>query len=71
MNDMGINWHDVDEDPDPAVDLGYETVELDVIPTHANGRQSVLVLPTDEEQLREDAFMIVDEDAVRQLETMI
>lgn len=71
MNNLETDWRSVDEDPDPAADLGYETVELDMIPTHADGTRSVLVLPTDEEQLREDAFMVVDEDSVHDLETMV
>jgi len=71
MNYTEIDWRNVDEDPDPKLDLGYETVELDMIPTHANGTRSVLVLPTDEQQLRDDAFMVVDEDAVHELETMV
>lgn len=65
------DWQDAPEDPDPSSDLGYEAVELDVISTNADGSPRVLVLPTDEEMLAEDAFMIVDEDSVRGLESML
>lgn len=65
------DWRDVDEDPDPAGDLGYETVDLDLIPTTAGGKPRVLVLPTDEEQLKDEAFMIVSENAVCGLETKL
>jgi hypothetical protein len=66
-----LDWWDVSQDPDPVGDLGYEVIDLDVIRTANDGRQRVLVLPTDEDLLREDAFMVVDEDDVRDLETMV
>lgn len=61
------DWRHAPEDPDPADDLGYEAVELDMIGTNANGNNRVLVLPTDEEMLADDAFVIVDEAAVEEL----
>lgn len=64
-------WWDVSQDPDPAVDLGYEAIDLDVIPTNADGRERVLVLPTDEDLLRENAFIVASEGAVCDLETMV
>lgn len=64
------DWQAVPEDPDPATDLGYEAVELDLIPTSAEGRDRVLVLPTDEEMLADDAFLIVDARSVHELPTM-
>lgn len=57
------------EDPDLVGGFTHETVDL--IPTHASGKRSVLVLPTDEEHLEEDAFPVVNEDAVHDLETVI
>lgn len=64
------DWGDVAGDPDPAADLGYEAVELDLIPTTAEGTNRVLVLPTDEEMLADDAFLIIDEGSVYDLATM-
>ncbi|MFW5937791.1 MAG: hypothetical protein ACOCSN_02515 [Halanaeroarchaeum sp.] len=61
------DWNDAPEDPDPETDLGYEAVELDMIGTTADGSHRVLVLPTDEEMLADDAFMIVDEKTVQDL----
>lgn len=69
--ERGENWWDVPSDPDPAADLEYDIIDLDVIRTTTNGRPKVLVLPTDEDLLREDAFMIVDEESVYDLETMV
>ena len=65
------DWWDVSSDPDPVSDLKYDIIDLDLISTSTNGRPQVLVLPTDEDLLREDAFMIVDEDSVYDLETMV
>lgn len=64
------DWGNLPEDPDPATDLGYEAVELDLIPTTAEGTNRVLVLPTDEEMLADDAFLIVDEVSVHDLAAM-
>jgi hypothetical protein len=61
------DWRHAPEDPDPVDDLGYEAVELDMIGTNANGNNRVLVLPTDEEMLADDAFVIVDEASVEDL----
>ncbi|GAB7095369.1 hypothetical protein JCM30237_25220 [Halolamina litorea] len=70
QHDPSTDWWDVSEDPDPTDDLGYEVVELDVISTNTNGENRALVLPTDEDLLAEDAFMIVDEASVRDLGTV-
>ncbi|WP_237560633.1 hypothetical protein [Halostella litorea] len=50
-------------DPDLADDLGYETIELDVVHPD-NGSGDVIVLPADEDLLKEDAFMVSDADSV-------
>ena len=65
------DWKEVSPDPDPSNDLEYELIELDVIQTTAGGRPQVLVLPEDEDMLREDAFMVVKESAICDLETMV
>lgn len=70
QREQSTDWCDVPEDPDPIDDLGYEVVELDVIPTTTDGTARVLVLPTDEDLLAEDAFMVVDEADVRDIGTM-
>lgn len=65
------DWREAPEDPDLASDLGYEAVELDMIGTTADGTHRVLVLPTDEEMLKDDAFLIVDEGSVLDLSEKI
>lgn len=71
MGATPVGWWEVHQDPDPAGDLGYELIDLDVIPTETNGKSRVLVLPSDEELLREDAFIVADKDSVCDLETMV
>lgn len=65
------DWLDVPQNPSPSDDLEYDIIDLDIISTTTNGEPKVLVLPTDEDLLREDAFMIVTEDNVYDLETMV
>ncbi|OTF01687.1 hypothetical protein B4589_016170 (plasmid) [Halolamina sp. CBA1230] len=68
--EYAADWRDAPDDPDPA-DLGYEAVELDMIGTTTDGSHRVLVLPTDEEMLADDAFLIADEGSIRDLPAMI
>lgn len=56
-------WEDVSTDPDLAADFGYALLELEVIRTGDDENQ-VIVLPKDEDLLRGDAFLVVDEDAL-------
>lgn len=65
------DWWDIPLHPDPSDDLKYDLIDLDVIRTSTTGKPKILVLPTDETLLREDAFLIVDEDSIYDLETMV
>jgi hypothetical protein len=65
------DWWDVPTDPHPATDLGYDLLELDVIETSTDSRPQLLVLPADEDLLRGDAFLVVDEADVCDLESMV
>lgn len=67
MSQVSDTWREQPPNPDPTDDLGYEMVELDFIPTSTSGGKEVLVLPTDEEMLREDAFLVVDRESVTDL----
>ncbi|MCL9814847.1 hypothetical protein [Natranaeroarchaeum aerophilus] len=51
-------------DPDIETDLGYEPAELDVVTVDRLNRDQRLFLPTDEDALHEDAFIVADADAV-------
>lgn len=53
-----VDWTEVPADPDLESDLGYELDDLDVIETN-NGSGQVLMLPTNEEDLRDERFLVV------------
>lgn len=65
------NWWDVGQNPDAHDDLGYELVDLDVIHHDPGQRDQVLVLPADEDMLRDDAFLVAEADDLVDLETMV
>lgn len=52
-------WEDVPDDPDPIDDLGFDLMELDVLVT-SNSDKKVMLLPSNEEQIRDDAYVIAD-----------
>lgn len=58
-----VDWQQVPSDPDLEADLGYELDDLDVIETN-NGSGQVLMLPRDEEQLRDECFLVVQEESL-------
>lgn len=60
--DDGHEWRSVPADPDPERDLGYRLLDLEVVPAPAN--EQTMFLPSDEDMLREDAFVIVADDLV-------
>ena len=62
------DWERLRMDPDPEADLGYESSEWDVLSVETGGRNQRLFLPADEEMLRDDAFILADEDAVCNVE---
>lgn len=57
------DWKSVSSDPDLEEDFGYELGEMDVIETN-NGSGQVLLLPPDEESLREESFIVVEENTL-------
>lgn len=59
-------WERVPADPDPRTDLGYDPMDLEVM--EAGDRpDDLVVLPRDEEVLRDEAFIIVGQRGVRDL----
>ena len=52
---------------DPNGELGYDLADWDVI-TPADSSDQLIFLPTEEEILKEDAFIIADEESVRDLD---
>jgi hypothetical protein len=67
MNDSEtVDWRSMPADPEPS-DLGYDPLELDITESSADGGHYV-ILPHDEEFLRDDAFIVADMDSVLSLE---
>ena len=65
-------WDNVPADPHPERDLGFEAVDLEVIRNSDSESSHVLVLPREgDEMLREEAFIVVDESAIVDLETKV
>ncbi|MCU4719603.1 hypothetical protein [Halapricum hydrolyticum] len=52
-----VDWESVSPDPDLKDDLGYELGDIDVIETN-NGSGQILLLPPDEESIRDKSFMV-------------
>ncbi|MFB6166620.1 MAG: hypothetical protein ABEJ31_15785 [Haloarculaceae archaeon] len=64
-----VDWHRLPADPNPD-DLGYEPLDLDITESTADGGHYV-ILPHDEEFLREEAFIVADADSVVSLDDRI
>lgn len=60
------DWESVPSDPRPT-DLGYELLPLDMTESPTAGGHLV-VIPQDEEYLREEAFIIANADIAVDLE---
>ena len=61
-------WRRVPDDPDIEEDLGYRIVDWEVIRARDDDSGRLMFLPADEEMLRDDAFILADEDAVCNVE---
>lgn len=57
-----VDWESVSPDPDLEDDLGYELGDMDVIETN-NGSGQVLLLPPDEESIRDESFIVAQESS--------
>ncbi|QSG05384.1 hypothetical protein [Halapricum desulfuricans] len=55
-----VDWESVSPDPDLEDDLGYELGDMDVIETN-NGSGQILLLPPDEESIRDQSFIVAQE----------
>lgn len=58
------NWEQLRMDPDPEADLGYESSEWEVLSVETGGRNQRLFLPTDEDALHDDAFIVAEASAL-------
>lgn len=60
-------WEQLPADPDPERNLGYRPLDWEQF-TALDGTDQVMYLPADEAVLREDAFVVADQEAVCDLE---
>jgi hypothetical protein len=65
----GRDWDDLPADPEPE-DLGYDPMELDITESSADGGHYV-ILPHDEDFLRQEAFIVADSESVSNLDEML
>lgn len=69
---MSVNlegeWNDQPDDPDLESDLGYDIATWDVVPVTSGEKEHRVLLPTDEEMLKQDSYMIVPASLVLSLE---
>lgn len=66
MTDLETEWEDAADDPDLERDLGYRPIAVETVVAEQYGQ--LLFLPSDEELLDADAFVVADEDIVVDLE---
>jgi hypothetical protein len=60
-------WKTLPPDPDVNRELGYDLTDWDVV-TPADESDQLIFLPTEEETIREDAFVIASADSVCDLD---
>ena len=60
---MPPEWKEVSPDPDPARDLGYEIMDLEILRTE-DGTGRYMLLPSSEEMLADDAFVVASSSSV-------
>lgn len=58
-----LDWEQLPADPDPEHDLGYRIEHWETFRASDDG-ESVMFLPSDEELLKTDAFVVADERSV-------
>lgn len=63
MDEAVPDWEEAPADPDPVEHLGYELLDLEVIPA-GNGSRQYVFLPHDEDMIRDDVFLVAAESAI-------
>jgi uncharacterized protein YqcC (DUF446 family) len=66
VTDLERTWADVDDDPDLEQDLGYHPFDVEVVVAEQYGQ--LLFLPSNDDILEEDSFVVADESLVVDLE---
>ncbi|WP_115863546.1 hypothetical protein [Halorussus litoreus] len=57
------HWQGVARDPEPE-DLGYDIADWEVVRARKDDRGHLMFLPENEDQLREEAFIVAESDSV-------
>ena len=60
-------WEQQPADPDLESDLDYELIDWTSVSASQNGRDYLMYIPEEEEMLREDEFIVVEEEFVADL----
>lgn len=68
MTDLEREWEQASPHPHPKADLDYQCLSISVVKAERYGR--LLLLPEDEDMLHDDAFMVVGEDDLVDLDEM-
>lgn len=61
-------WNGQPDDPDLETDLGYDIATWEVISVTSGEEEHRVLLPTDEEMLKQDSYLIVPASLVLPLE---
>jgi hypothetical protein len=57
-------WRDMPLHPDLERDLDYELLELEVISSTCGSRECCIVMPDEEDMIRDATYMVVEPDLV-------
>jgi hypothetical protein len=64
-------WRDTPLHPDLEHDLGYELLELELITSTCGSKEHCIVMPDEEDMIRDATFMVVDPGLVTDLIEMV
>lgn len=67
MSVSARDWEAVPADPDET-DLGYDIADWGVVRAERGGEGHVMFLPEEEDTLREEAFIVADDESVCDVE---
>ncbi|WP_121823394.1 hypothetical protein [Halostella salina] len=62
-----VEWAQQDADPDLTGDLDYRLDDWEVVDARSAGNEQLMFLPNDEDLIKEEAFIVAEPDAVRNL----
>jgi len=66
VTDLERAWAAADDDPDLERDFGYRPFDVEVVVAEQYGQ--LLFVPSDDELLEQDSFVVADESLVMDLE---